>query len=143
MTWWGWCIVGTLLLAAELFAVDAQFYLIFIGASAIVVGFLRVVGVELPGWAQWLTFAVLSVAAMLTIRKQLYDKLRYRPLGTVPGDVAQRVRIPEVLAPGKTLRVEYRGTGWTALNVGDRPIPAGEEVRIEAVEGLTLRVRLN
>ena len=31
----------------------------------------------------------------------------------------------------------------TALNVGDRPIPAGEEVRIEAVDGLTLRVRVN
>jgi len=41
------------------------------------------------------------------------------------------------------MRIEYRGSGWTALNVGDRPIPAGEEVRIEAVDGLTLRVRVN
>src|SRR5262245_48546029 len=54
MTWWGWCIVGTLLLAAELFAVDAQFYLIFIGAAAVVVGFLGMIGVDLPGWAQWM-----------------------------------------------------------------------------------------
>lgn len=143
MTWWGWCIVGTLLLAAELFAVDAQFYLIFIGASALVVGFLGLIGADLPGWAQWLVFAVLSIAAMLTVRKQVYTKLRNRPLGNVASDVAQRVRIPEALPPGKTLRVEYRGSGWTALNVGDRPIPAGEEVLIEAVEGLTLRVRLN
>jgi len=142
MTWWGWCIVGTLLLAAELFAVDAQFYLIFIGASAVLVGFLGVLGIDLPGWAQWLTFAALSIAAMLTVRKQLYEKLRKGPLGNVASDVAQRVRIPEALPPGKTLRVEYRGSGWTALNVGDRPIPAGEEVLIEAVEGLTLRVRL-
>jgi membrane protein implicated in regulation of membrane protease activity len=143
MSWWGWCIVGALLLAAELFAVDAQFYLIFLGVAAFVVGLLGVAGVDLPSWAQWLTFGVLSVAAMLTVRKQLYERLRKRPLGNVDTDVAQRVRIPEVLAPGKTLRVEYRGSGWTALNVGDRPIPAGEEVRIEAIEGLTLRVRLN
>ena len=143
MSWWGWCIVGALLLAAELFAVDAQFYLIFLGVAAFVVGLLGVVGVDLPNWAQWLTFGALSVAAMLTVRKQLYERLRRRPLGRVDTDVAQRVRIPEVLAPGKTLRVEYRGSGWTALNVGDRPIPAGEEVLIEAVEGLTLRVRLN
>ena len=143
MTWWGWCIVGTLLLAAELFAVDAQFYLIFIGAGALVVGFLGLIGVDLPGWAQWMTFAVLSIAAMLTVRRQLYEKLRRRPLGKVATDVAQLVHISEPLAPGKSMRVEYRGTGWTALNVGDRLIPAGEEVRIEAVDGLTLRVRLN
>ncbi|HET8695937.1 MAG TPA: NfeD family protein, partial [Gammaproteobacteria bacterium] len=143
MTWWGWCIVGAVLLAAELFAVDAQFYLIFIGAAALVVGFLGLIGVTLPGWAQWLIFAVLAIVTMLTVRKQLYQKLRSRPLGNVASDVAQRVRIPEALPPGKTMRVEYRGSGWTALNVGDRPIPAGEEVLIEAVEGLTLRVRLN
>jgi membrane protein implicated in regulation of membrane protease activity len=143
MTWWGWCIVGTLLLAAELFAVDAQFYLIFIGAGALVVGFLGLIGVDLPGWAQWMTFAVLSIAAMFTVRRQLYEKLRRRPLGKVATDVAQLVHISEPLAPGKSMRVEYRGTGWTALNVGDRLIPAGEEVRIEAVDGLTLRVRLN
>ena len=142
MTWWGWCVVGALLLAAELFAVDAQFYLIFIGAGALVVGFLGLIGVDLPGWAQWMTFAVLSIVAMLTVRRQLYEKLRRRPLGKVDSDIAQLVLIPEQLAPGKSLRVEYRGAGWTALNVGDRPIPAGEEVRIEGIEGLTLRVRL-
>jgi len=143
MSWWGWCIIGTLLLAAELFAVDAQFYLIFIGLGAIVVGLIGLVGIDLPDWAQWMTFAVLSVAAMLTVRRYLYEKLRRRATGVVDSDVAQRVRITEELAPGKSLRVEYRGTGWTALNVGDRLIPAGEEVRIESVDGLTLRVRLN
>jgi inner membrane protein len=142
MTWWGWCIIGTLLLAAELFAVDAQFYLIFVGAGALVVGLLGLIGVDLPGWAQWMTFAVLSIAAMLTFRRQLYEKLRKRAIGVVDTDVDQRVTIPQDLAPGKSLRIEYRGTGWTALNVGDRSIPAGEEVRIEGVEGLTLRVRL-
>jgi membrane protein implicated in regulation of membrane protease activity len=142
MSWWGWCIIGTLLLAAELFAVDAQFYLIFIGVGAIVVGLIGLVGIDLPDWAQWMTFAVLSVAAMLTVRRYLYEKLRRRATGVVDTDVSQRVRITEELAPGKTLRVEYRGTGWTALNVGDRLIPAGEEVRIESVDGLTLRVRL-
>lgn len=142
MTWWGWCIIGTLLLAAELFAVDAQFYLIFVGAGALVVGLLGMIGVDLPGWAQWMTFAVLSIAAMLTFRRQLYQKLRKRAIGVVDTDVDHRVTIPQDLAPGKSLRVEYRGTGWTALNVGDRSIPAGEEVRIEGVEGLTLRVRL-
>ena len=143
MSWWGWCIIGTLLLAAELFAVDAQFYLIFLGVGALVVGVMGLVGIELPNWAQYMVFAALSIAAMLTVRRTMYEKLRGSIAGKVDTDVAQRVVIPEALPPGKSMRVEYRGSGWTALNVGDRPIPAGEEVRIEAVDGLTLRVRVS
>jgi membrane protein implicated in regulation of membrane protease activity len=143
MSWWTWIIVGTLLLGLELFAVDAQFFLIFLGAGAIVVGLLGMLGIDLPVWTQWLLFAALSIIAMLTIRKQLYAALHKRPLASVDSDTNQRVRIPEELPPGKSTRVEYRGSGWTALNVGERLIPAGEEVRIEGVEGLTLRVRLS
>jgi membrane protein implicated in regulation of membrane protease activity len=143
MAWWYWIIVGTVLLGLELFAVDAQFFLIFIGAGAIVVGLIGMLGIDLPVWTQWLLFAALSIVAMLTIRRQLYAALRKRPLATVDGDANQRVRIPEELAPGKSMRIEYRGSGWTAINVGERLIPAGEEVRIEAVDGLTLRVRPN
>ena len=141
MIWWKWFVIGTLLLGIELFAIDAQFFLIFIGAAAIVVGLVGMLGIDLPLWLQWLLFAALAVAAMITMRKQIYAKLRNRPHATVDGDVNQRIRIPEELAPGKTARVDYRGTAWTALNVGKQPIPAGEEVRIESVDGLTLHVR--
>jgi membrane protein implicated in regulation of membrane protease activity len=143
MAWWGWCVVGILLLGAEMFAIDAQFYLIFLGAGAIVVGLAGLIGIELPTWMQWIAFAVLSLGAMLAFRKQLYEQVRgSRDHGNVVDtDVDQRVLIPETLAPGKSLRIQYRGTGWTAVNVGEKPIPAGEEVRIEAVDGLTLNVR--
>ena len=40
MAWWSWCIFGVVLLGVELFAVDAQFYLVFAGLAAIVVGLL-------------------------------------------------------------------------------------------------------
>ncbi len=135
--------MGTLLLAVELFAVDTQFYLVFLGLSALVVGLLGLIGIEFPEWAQWMLFAALAVVAMFTIRRQLYEKLRHRVTGKIDTDLTQLVRIPHELAPGKTLRVEYRGSGWTAHNVGDRMIPAGEQVRIEAIDGLTLRVRLS
>ena len=142
MAWWTWIIVGAALLGIELFAVDAQFFLIFIGAGAIVVGLIGMLGIDLPVWMQWLLFAALSVAAMLTVRRQLYAALHKRPLAKVDGDIDQRVRIPEELPPGRSIRIEYRGSGWTAVNVGERLIPAGEEVPIEAIDGLTLRVRL-
>ena len=38
MTWWGWIIAGAILLGAELTFVNAQFYLVFIGSAAILVG---------------------------------------------------------------------------------------------------------
>jgi len=142
MAWWSWCVIGTLLLGAELFAIDAQFYLVFIGAGAIVVGLVGLIGIDLPGWAQWLLFAVLAIIAMVTVRRQLYEKLRRRPLGKVDTDVNHRILVSQDLAPGKECRVEYRGSGWTAINVGDQVIPAGADARIDAVDGLTLHVRL-
>ena len=48
MAWWSWCIFGMVLLGVELLAVDAQFYLVFAGLAAIVVGLLGLVGLELP-----------------------------------------------------------------------------------------------
>jgi membrane protein implicated in regulation of membrane protease activity len=43
MPWWGWIIVGALLMGAELFVIDAQFYLVFLGVSAIAVGVIALV----------------------------------------------------------------------------------------------------
>lgn len=141
MAWWAWMILGAVLLGAELLAVDAQFYLVFLGAAAILVGLADIGGPGLPLWLEWFSFAALSVLMMFTLRKQLYEKLRARPLGTIESDVGGRVALAEDLDPGKACRTEYRGSTWTAINVGARPIPAGSEALIESIDGLTLRVR--
>lgn len=141
MAWWGWCILGMVLLGAELLAVDAQFYLVFAGLAAVVVGLLGLVGLELPVAGQWLSFAVIAVASMFTLRRPIYQKLMNRPFGNVSTDVDQRIVLPQELAPGKSCRVEYRGSGWTALNIGDEAIPPGGAARIDSIEGVTLRVR--
>src|ERR1043165_385277 len=106
MPWWGWVVVGMGLLAVELFVIDAQFYLVFLGVSAAVVGLIGL-GVTTPAWAQWLTFAVLSVLTMLAFRSRLYAMARNRS-----GHVEQRltlgdrVTVPVHLAPGETCRVD-------------------------------------
>jgi membrane protein implicated in regulation of membrane protease activity len=141
MAWWTWCLLGTLLFAIELGAVDAQFFLVFAGLAAVAVGIIGLVGLDLPSWAQWLSFAVLSIVAMFTVREQLYARLMNRPMGKVSTDVDQRIVISQELAPGKSCRIEYRGSGWTALNIGDQVIPPGGAARIDSIEGLTLRVR--
>ena len=142
MEWWSWCILGVVLLGIELFAVDAQFYLVFAGLAAIIVGLLGLVGIDLPVWAQWLSFAVLALATMFTVRQQIYAMLMSKPtLGKINTDVDQRIVVTQELAPGKSCRIEYRGSGWTAVNVGERPIAAGAAARIDSIDGLTLHVR--
>jgi len=134
-------ILGAVLLGAELLAIDAQFYLVFLGVSAILVGLAGIAGPDLPPWIEWLSFAAVSVLTMFTLRRHLYEKVRARPLGNVETDVGGRVALAEELAPGKSCRTEYLGSSWTAVNVGNLPIPAGSEARIEAIDGLTLHVR--
>ena len=141
MAWWGWGIFGVALLGLELLAVDAQFYLVFAGLAAVVVGVLGLVGLELPVAGQWLLFAVLAVTAMFTLRRPIYAKLMNKPFGNVSTDLDQRVVLTQELAPGKTCRIEYRGSGWTALNIGEEVILSGSTARIDSIDGVTLRVR--
>ena len=54
-------IFGAVLLGAELFAIDAQFYLVFLGISAALVGLADLIGIALPEWLQWTTFAAFSL----------------------------------------------------------------------------------
>ncbi len=58
MPWWAWLVLGIGLLGVEMLVIDAQFYLVFIGLSAALVGLLALLGIDLPQWAQWLTFSV-------------------------------------------------------------------------------------
>ena len=140
MPWWGWIIIGTLLFGAELFAIGAQFYLVFIGAGAITVGVVMLLGIDLPVWGQVLLFSTLSIASMLLLRRQLYDKIRLRTPDPVDSLVGDRVVMSDYLAPGDSCRTQYRGSTWTAVNVGDEPIAAGSSAPIGSIDGLTLNV---
>jgi inner membrane protein len=142
MPWWSWIVIGTLLLCAELFAIDLQFYLIFIGLGAIVVGVVELIAPSLPDWASWLLFAVLALSSMFTIRRHLYEHIRGRAVGIGNTAVGGHVTMRDAVAPGHSGRGEYRGSLWTAVNIGEEPIPAGGTAEIDTVDGLNLRVRL-
>ncbi len=142
MPWWAWLVLGIGLLGVEMFVIDAQFYLVFIGLSAAVVGLLGLFGLDLPYWVQWLVFSALAIATMLAFRKRLYEMVRNRS-GHVDErlTVGDRVAIPTRLDPGQSGRVEYRGSNWTARNVGAAAIEGGREAVITQVDGLTLHVK--
>lgn len=142
MPWWGWVTVGTLLLTAELVWVDFEFYLVFLGVAALIVGLVGLAGVESPYWLQWLAFAALSLISFLIFRKRLYRTLRGFATAEIPENVeSERAVALEAIAPGGRGQVDLRGSRWTAQNTGARPIEAGAALRVLRAEGIVLQVR--
>ncbi len=139
MSWWGWLIIGIVLVGAELMT-DAAFYLIFAGAAAIFVGILGLAGIALPEWAQWVTFSAVAIASMVLFRQKLYERLR----GGLPRmqhpAVGAVVTVSEDVAPGGRTRVRLQGTDWTVTNSGPASIAAGADARVVEAEGVELRI---
>jgi membrane protein implicated in regulation of membrane protease activity len=141
MPWWGWIIFGALLFGSELMFIDAAFYLVFIGLAAIITGLVDLLGLSLEYWVQWMLFAGLSLASMVLFRQQLYERLRGGSgPGYVTGPTGETIKLAEDLAPGISCRMSYRGTTWTVLNADADGMTSGENVRINSVDGLTLKV---
>ena len=141
MIWWGWVLLGAGLLALELTLIDAQFYLVFVGAAAVIVGFAdRFLGGIAPE-LQWLGFGVLSVVGVLTFRKTIYQRIRGEPtVARETGPVGHEFGLPESLAPGASCQAEFRGSHWTVTNGSDHTLAVGARVRVERINGLALIV---
>ena len=133
-------IIGAVLLSVELFAVDAQFYLVFLGLSAVMVGLAEFFGVNLPEWGQWLAFAILALIFFFTFRKALYKKIHGSVEGFRDSLDGDTLLINEDLEPGAETRAEHRGTNWTVRNTGNTVIKSGSRVPVVKVDGLTLHV---
>jgi hypothetical protein len=140
MTWWAWMILGAVFFGAELFAIDAQFFLVFLGLSAALVGVLELVGVSMSEWAEWLTFATIALISMFTFRKVLYEKIRGNVPGFSEGVVGEYLVIPVDLESGRQTRASFRGSDWTVVNDGGSNIAGGTRVKILRSESLTLYV---
>jgi membrane protein implicated in regulation of membrane protease activity len=141
MEWWAWITVGAILLGSELTFVNAQFYLVFVGGAALVVGFLDLVGAPLTDWMQWALFALLAAVSLVGFRRRVYAGLSRNLPAMNVGPEGQVVVLPQALAPGASCRLEHRGSTWSAVNGGETPIGAGMPARIVRVDGLTLVVR--
>jgi inner membrane protein len=138
MQWWAWITVGAVLLGSELTFVNAQFYLVFVGAAALIVGFIDLSGVHLADWLQWSIFAALAAVSLLVFRRRVYERVRPRLPEVKCGPQGETVTLPTALPPGESCRLEFRGSSWSAVNGGRSVIAAGSRARIERVEGLTL-----
>lgn len=140
MPWWSWMVIGGLLLGAELFFVEAEFYLVFLGVAAILSGVLAANAPELPIWVHWIFFAGFSIVSMVLFRRRMYAALRPQVGDRQDDLIGERIELSAELPPDAQCRVDHRGTTWNAHNVGPISIAAGGQARISGVEGITLRV---
>jgi len=140
MSWWGWMIAGAILLGAELAFVSAEFYLVFIGSAAILVG-LATLAVPLAPWVQWALFAILAIVSMVTFRSRIYHRFHAVLPDVDIGPAGGVITLKVSLGAGESCQAEYGGTFWTVRNASETPIPSGSRARIEGVQDLTLLVR--
>ncbi len=136
---WFWLTLGGLLLAAEMLGTSG--YLLWSGLAAVLVGLVEWL---LPmSWkGQGLLFAALTLLCLFL----WYRWLRYRERQQRPNALNQRGR--QMIGRHLTLDTDLRdGIGHVRLGdsswrvQADRDLPAGTEVVVVNVEGITLRIQ--
>ena len=142
MTWWLWLLLGIALLLAELLT-PGGFWVLFFGFGALATGLLAWVGIASSEAAQWISFCVISVVALLTLRRPLLRKFSANPppagdIDRIAGEIAVAL---SPIGPNEIGKAELRGTAWSARNVGSAVVAAGQRCKVEHVDGLMLWIR--
>ena len=143
--WVLWCILGAILIVAEIFT--SGFVLFWFGIGALAAAFAGFIGIDNLA-IQFLIFAVVSIAltaASRTIfinyfsRERTGDSLR-SGVDAMPGKIGTVVSSSKgALNEGA---VKVFGSTWTAYPApGEAPLEAGERVSVERIEGASIYVR--
>jgi len=139
---WFWLSLGGVLLAAEM--LGAGGYLLWSGVAALLVGALIWLLPPLSWEWQGVIFAVLTVV----VAYLWWYWLRRRPAAASGGSPALNQRNRQLIGTRATL-TEPMHNGMGRINIGDsswraqaaEDLPAGTEVEVVAVEGVTLVIR--
>jgi len=143
--WILWCVLGAILIVAEIFT--SGFVLLWFGIGALAAALAGMVGIE-SLVLQFLIFAGVSIgltAASRTIflnyfsREKTGDSLR-TGVDSLPGKIGTVVSSSKgSLQEGA---VKVFGSTWTAYPApGEGPLEAGERVCVESIQGASIYVR--
>jgi len=132
---------GLVLMGAEL-ATPGGFYILFFGIAAVVVGLLEGLGVMSDNTAaQLAVFGIVAVLSLVVFRSRLLKWFQADPQQPPVDQLVGEIGVAnEDLSPGQVGRIELRGTTWSAKNESGSVVVRGVRVRVQAVDGLTLRV---
>ncbi|MEC4671324.1 MAG: NfeD family protein [Nitrospirota bacterium] len=145
MQWWHWVLVGLALIGLEILTLGGlgNFYFLFFGIAALVVGVLVWLGLTEPVWLQWVLFAVSGIATLLVLQKPLRKKMpaRTKQADLVDSMVGQVATLMEDIPAQAAGKAELHGSTWTVRNAGDTPLVKGQRSQVIRVDGLTLWIQ--
>lgn len=137
-----WFIIGFILLILEF--IVPGLILVFFGSAAWIVALLLLV-FDLSLNVQLLLFLVFSFAGVFLLRKYI----RKKPVKPGSRDysleeeiIGRTGRAETNMAPQESGRVFLNGTSWMAINQGDKPIAAKQDVIVRGLKSITLMVEL-
>jgi len=142
MVWWSWVILGLSLVAAEVI-LPTDFFFLFFGFAALVVGALAGIGAVDSAPLQWLLFSVIAAAALIFFRGPLLARFKgtAREGQDVDSMVGETAVALENIPSGGIGKAELRGSTWNARTNGQTGLVKGQRARVERIDGLTLWVR--
>ena len=145
LIWILWCILGAILIVAEVFT--SGFVLLWFGIGALAAAFAGIIGIHNLG-LQFIIFAVVSVGLTLASRtiflnyfsrEHTGDSLR-SGVDSLPGKIGTVVSSSRGAMQEGAVKVY--GSTWTAYPAeGETALEAGERVRVERIEGSSIYVR--
>jgi membrane protein implicated in regulation of membrane protease activity len=145
LLWILWCILGAVLIVAEVFT--SGFVLLWFGIGALAAAFAGIIGINSLA-LQFVIFALVSVGLTLASRtifvnyfsrEKTGDSLR-TGVDSLPGKIGTVVSSSRGSMQEGAVKVF--GSTWTAYPAeGESALEAGERVRVESVEGASIYVR--
>jgi membrane protein implicated in regulation of membrane protease activity len=139
MSWWIWVLAGLALLALE-FA-SSTMHIGFFAVGALVVALLVGLGVDLPLWGQLAIFTITSVAAFAFLRPILVRKLKLDFKPQVDMMIGEQAMALDEIAVAGLGKAEFRGSTWSARNVGEVVLTRGQRCVVAGLEGLVIHVK--
>ena len=143
--WVLWCILGAILIVAEIFTTG--FVLLWFGIGALLAALASFVGID-SLVIQFLIFAGVSIALTAASRTIFINYFsRDKPENALRSGVdALPGKVGTVVSSSKGAlnegAVKVFGSTWTAYPAaGEQPLEAGERVCVESVEGASIYVR--
>jgi membrane protein implicated in regulation of membrane protease activity len=144
LVWWHWIVLGLGLGLAELAL--ASFFVVWFGLGALLVGLVLLVAPGLSFNLQVLLWTIASsvlAALWFKVFRQIADKTRSGQAAEALGEIGVLVRAVEPFQKGE-VRFQKPVMGsevWPCL--ADEAIPAGQRVKVLAVDGQLLKVGKN
>lgn len=130
-----WVLLGVVLIVAEILSMS--FVLLFFGIAALMTALVStVIGHYLT--IELTLFALLSLSGLLLFRKKLLDNLQKEK--DFKNDESKIITLSHTIPAGSSAPISYQGSLWTAQNISNRDLNAGEKVMIQRTEGVQLFV---